>query len=460
MHENMNLASLFQEGIAGLKQALSWRELSLEELCTELLDRINRLDPVVNSFISLNPRLLEDARRLERRGAGGELKGVPVTVKDLLLTRDLPTTAGSAVPHPFRESFEEGPAVARLRRAGALIVGKTNLHEFAFGVTSENDHYGPVRNPWSLNHVSGGSSGGAAVSIAAGFSLGAVGTDTRGSIRIPSACCGVTGLKPTRGRISTQGVIPLSWSLDHVGPIAGSVEDSELLFRVMAGKRRSADREESLGGPRLGLVVEFLERLDSDVREAVLTSAETFRRAGCTVREVNLKGLGPVLDASDVISKAEAFTYHRPWLEQYGSLYGARVRDRMSMGVQLTAVDLVSAQRIQAAFMEEVGRSLTSVDCLIGPTLPVAAPRIGDTEVDCGGRREAVVPCLVRMTAPFNMAGLPALSIPCGFSSAGLPVGLQLAARAGDEDSLFRAGRIFQRETDWHRRRPEIGIRL
>lgn len=439
-------------------------QLSPGEITAESARRIREFDPACNSFISLNPSFSEPAdKNREASGKSGKtlpFNGIPFAVKDLLFTDALPTTCGSRAPVPEKlKNRAQGRAVSRLLEAGAVLAGKNNLHEYAFGITNENHHFGPVLNPWDASRVSGGSSGGSAAAVAAGMVPFAVGTDTRGSIRIPSSCCGVTGLKPTFGRIPVSGVVPLSPSLDHMGPITRDAWGSELVFRVMSGEPflpRAGDETShpSAGDFRLGFAEYYFSHVSREVAAAVQSAMDFFSKQGMEVREIALPGLEEVLAASDIISRYEAYDFHRENLAKYPAGYGPSVLTRLSSGRGLELSDYQEALKIREKAAEDFRRVFTKVDCLLAPTLPVIAVPLGTTNLETGGLKESIVQAFVRFNAPQNMAGVPCLSIPCGFDSLGLPIGLQLISGWNREDVLFALGKFYQSETDWHEKRP------
>lgn len=444
--------------VSSVRSDLSNGRYSAAELVEEIFRRIRTVEPALNCFVTLNERSLEEARQTERDDPR-PLAGIPVTVKDLILTRDMPTTAGSHVPHPFRHVMRDARCIGRLRQAGALIIGKTSLHEFAFGITNENEHFGPVHNPWNLDRMSGGSSGGSAASVAARLCLSSIGTDTRGSIRIPASCCGISGLKPTRGRVPTEGVIPLSPTLDHVGPMANSVADLEIVLGVLAPgwlERPQHLRHESSRKPILGVPSYYFARIDIEVASAVNRALRLFEESGFTIVELEIPQLSEVLTASDIISRAEAVSFHDPLLREFPEDYGPRVRERLETGYELSAVDLVRAEQQRRRSIRAFRRAFRKVDCLVCPTLPVVAPPLGTRKIEIEGEAEPIVPCFVRLAAAQNMAGVPSLSIPCGFSASGLPIGLQLVAARRAESILFEVGKFYQERTDWHRRVPPL----
>ncbi len=427
-----------------------------------MLRRIERLNPALNAFISVREAALDEARLMERggaRGGKGPLFGVPISIKDLILTRDGRTTAGSRIFREGIESDHDAPVVRRLKRAGAIVVGKTNLHELALGVTNVNEHFGPAHNPWDVMRVSGGSSGGSAVAVAAGLGYASVGSDTRGSIRIPAACCGVTGLKPTYGLVPTEDVVPLSWSLDHVGPITRSAEDAALLLGPMAGK--SGRYLKALGRPAkqlsVGICEYFLRDLDPEIERAVLAAIDVFRAAGCAVRDVSMPEVDGSHGASAVITLAEAVTYHDQSLRERPQGFGTTVLARLEPGYKLTALDLVRAERKRAEVVAGFARVFRDVDCVIGATIPAFPPTIDEDTIRLRGRETTLLAEFPRLTSPANLAGAPALSIPCGLSASGLPIGLQLMAARGKDDVVLSLGAEYQRNTDWHRAVPNTG---
>jgi aspartyl-tRNA(Asn)/glutamyl-tRNA(Gln) amidotransferase subunit A len=395
-----------------------------------------------------------------RAGRGGVLTGIPISVKDLIVTIDAPTSLGSRVIPGGLPAGPDGPAINRLRRAGAVILGKTNLHEVALGVTSDNEHFGAARNPWDPTRVAGGSSGGSAVAVAAGMGLGSVGTDTRGSIRIPSACCGVVGLKPTYGTIPTDGVFPLAATLDHIGPMARSVEDVALLFGVMTGSARRAkavlaavDRKPGRK-KKIAVCEYFIRDADHEIATAIETAIKLLARRGAALVSVEIPELEPALEASRVIVLAEAIAYHDDLLRRNPDGYGPNLKSRLLGGYQLSALQYVQAEERRLELLAAYATLFQEVDCLIGAVLPVAPPKIGTQSVPMAGVDTPLSEAFCRYNAPQNMTGVPALALPCGFSKAGLPIAMQLVAGSGQEEVILGIGATYQRETDWHTRKP------
>ena len=451
------------------------KDLSPVELLEAILTRIERFDSQLNSYITV----LADSARAEARQAEkeilnghyrGPLHGIPVSIKDLFATRGARTTCGSKVLADWVPDYD-ATAVARWREAGAVIVGKTNMHEFAYGVTNNNPHYGPVRNPWDLERVPGGSSGGSGAAVAASLCTASLGSDTGGSIRIPSAVCGVVGIKPTYGRVSRYGAIPLAWSIDHVGPLAKSVEDAALLLAALAGPdpkgttgsdRPVPDYTQGLsgevGGVRLGIPEQyFFEHVDPEILTAVQQAIRSLEQLGASAQPVSLPHLENCAAMEAHITLAEATSYHEPHMRTRIDDYGDGVRIDLEAGRYLLATDYVKSQRARALLLEVFGRAFEQVDVIVSPTLPAFPPLIGELYVQSGDLREHVIDAFLRFSIPYNLTGLPAISVPCGFSSSGLPIGLQIAGRAFDEPTVLRVAHAYEAHTEWHLRKPSLG---
>jgi aspartyl-tRNA(Asn)/glutamyl-tRNA(Gln) amidotransferase subunit A len=451
--------------IESLAPLIRRKELSPVELTRFFLDRIGRFQPTINAFITVTAKTaLEQARQAEKELAHGRyrgvLHGIPISLKDLFCTRNIRTTAGSRILRSFVPP-QNAEVVDRLLGAGAVLLGKTNLHEFAYGATNVNPHYGPVRNPWDPCRISGGSSGGSAASVISAQALASLGTDTGGSIRIPSAACGCVGFKPTYGVVPMDGVIPLAFSLDHVGPLSRCVADAAFLFEILApsdeaGRGRAvSEMRKGVKSLRIGVPRQyFFDRIQPDVRRAVLAAIAVLEQLGARISEVNLKGMEETAPLAAEITGDEALAYHETWLERRPQDYGKDVRSRLQQSKKRTAAAYIRAQRGMRAYRERLERVLDSVQLLAVPTLPVVAPAIDQKDVRIGRFREDVRLALLRLTRPGNLSGLPAISIPCGFSSERLPVGLQLIGRRFDEATLLRAAFAYEQATPWHRQFP------
>jgi aspartyl-tRNA(Asn)/glutamyl-tRNA(Gln) amidotransferase subunit A len=425
---------------------------SVQELVEWTLQRIQALNPALNayiSFLSYPPEQLPDVSL--------PLGGIPVSVKDLILTKGFPTTAGSRVFGEGIAAPRDATLVHSLRRAGAIIIGKTNLHEFAYGVTGENSHFGSSQNPWQLGRTAGGSSSGSAVAVAAQMGMASIGTDTRGSIRIPAAGCGITGLKPTLGLVPTKGVIPLSTTMDHAGPMTRNVEDCALILEMIAGNKGRdypASCASGVTSLKLGICDYYRDYVDPEFEAAVDDAIQTLRRSGLEVELVRMSHLEAAHRASVVIAASEAFSYHKGFLSEHPDRYDPSVLKRLRNGSRFSGVEMVEALQARQRVMHDFDRVFREVDCLVGATIPATTPRMGEDFLEIGGEQAEVVENLVRFTAPQDVAGVPALTLPCGLTSAGLPVGLQFIAAKGREDVLFRIGAHFQRISDWHLKTP------
>lgn len=407
------------------------------DLVTRCLERIEAR-PELNAFITVMRDTAVAAARLaeEEIGRGhyrGTLHGVAVSVKDLVDVAGTPTTSGSAVPPRLPDV--DAPIVARLREAGAVIIGKTNLHEFAFGTTSEESAFGPVRNPRDPARSAGGSSGGAAVALLEGMCFGAVGTDTGGSIRIPSAVCGIVGLKPTYGELTCEGVVPLSTTLDHIGPMARSVADVAVMFGAMKGVEVSAVPSSAyvFGVPE----PYFCDRLHPDVRGALTRTRHALVHAGHEVRGIEIEHAARTADVYLHIVLPEASWYHAPTLATGAERYSPGVRLRLEMGRYILAEDYVRALHLRTTLRRSVDRALDGCDALLLPSLPIPAPVLGEASVDVDGNKEPVRAVMLRLTQLFNISGHPAIALPAGTTADGWPVSVQLVGRHGATERLL-----------------------
>jgi len=443
------------------------RKLSPVELTRLLLERIKKLNPRLNAYITVTEELaLQQAKLAESELVGGKsrkarrdrgpLQGIPISLKDNIYTAGVRTTAGSKVLRDF-VPLHDAPVVAALKNAGAVILGKTNMHEFAYGVTNNNPHFGPVRNPWDLERIPGGSSGGSAAALAAGLCYGSIGTDTGGSIRIPASLCGVVGLKPGLGRVSAEHVIPLSPTLDFVGPLARSAEDAALLLEPIfsRGKGERSVRPGRASSPRarhprLGVPREFfLEVLSPEVERNFQIALRILRKNGARLKEVSLPLVQESEDAGNQIAWAEAAHYHQHagWYPGHASEYGEDVRSRLEMGTNVPAVAYMQALDLREQFIAAFHLILEDekVDALVVPTTPIAATRIGEDSVSIRGSSHATRALLLRLNRPANLAGVPAISVPCGLTETGLPVGLQFIGALTDEALLLELAHNFER---------------
>jgi aspartyl-tRNA(Asn)/glutamyl-tRNA(Gln) amidotransferase subunit A len=466
---NPTPADLTAFSLADAAELLRGRKVSPVELTNACLARIERLNPVLNAFITVTAdQALVDARAAEadiaRGRRRGPLHGIPIALKDLFDTAGVKTTAGSAV-FADRIPSQDAEVVRRLKQAGAVLVGKLNMHEFAYGDTSAQSHFGPVHNPWDPQRISGGSSGGSGAAVAARLCYGALGSDTGGSIRQPSAYCGIVGLKPTYGLVSTTGVVPLSWSLDHVGPMARTVADTAVLLQAIAGydprdtnsvDAVPPDYTKALGQKvsafRIGIPrAVFYDGLDPEIEHAVNDALHVLRRLTASTREVEL----PSYRTLPVVG-AEAYAFHTPYFTKSPELYKPATRQRIEGGSRISVSAYIEGKRELDRLRRAVADVFATVDLLVTPTTPILPQTVDDavnnpTVPPPGG----VAPSL-RNTQPFDIYGLPTISIPCGFSGSGLPIGLQISGPNLGEPQVLALAHAFEYATEWHRRSPGV----
>jgi aspartyl-tRNA(Asn)/glutamyl-tRNA(Gln) amidotransferase subunit A len=451
------------------------REVSATEIVQTMLERIQALDPRVNAYITvMAEEALAAARRCDAELAAGQdrgpLHGIPVAVKDLYDTAGTRTTSGSKILAD-RVPERDATSIARLREAGALIIGKTNLNEFACGVTTTNAHYGDTLNPWHLSRTPGGSSGGSGAAVAAGMCTMATGSDTGGSIRIPAALCGTVGFKPSYGRISCHGIMPLSWEQDHPGPMARTVHDAALMLAAMAGWDRAdpatvrqpvPNYTQKLGGSiagwRVGVDRQYaLHGISSEVRSAFEQALDTLATLGAEVVDVQVPGLEEGISAGLVIWNAEATAVHQDWLRTRPEDYDPRVGPRLAKGFSVTGVAYAQAQHARRQLVRNLQVLFEDVNLLATPMCAIGAPPKGASQVVVDGQEFDVLTGLTRYSRVFNLTGLPAISIPCGFTSDDLPIGLQLVGALFDEVTVLQAAHAFEQATGWNLRRPPLG---
>jgi aspartyl-tRNA(Asn)/glutamyl-tRNA(Gln) amidotransferase subunit A len=450
--------------ISELSRRFRKKELSPVEVTRECLRRIGELNPRLNAFITVMAEsALVEARAAEEEISRGQwrgpLHGIPVALKDLIDTAGVRTTSASAL-HKDCVPTEDAEVVRRLREAGAVIVGKNNLHEFAYGGSSLISHFGGVHNPWDVNRIAGGSSGGSAASVPAGMACAAIGTDTAGSIREPAALCGCVGIKPTYGRVSSRGVIPLSTSLDHVGPLSSCVEDAAIVLQAIAGYDpgdiTSAEvavtnyvsvLKEGAKGLRVGVPrAYFFDDLDPEVASAMEHALTGIATLGAHIKEVRLE-----VPADRTLQAAEAYAYHAENVAKHPELYQAETVRRIRTGEKVTAAEYMQKRRELEVARRKIRSVFADVDLLVTPATPLPAPTIAEL----GANAEALRPAelmLLRNTRPFNVWGLPAISVPCGFTQSGLPIGLQIAGPHWHEDLVLRLAYAYEQATAWHKR--------
>ena len=460
-----------------LARMIATKAVSPVEVVRAHLDRIEALDRGLRAYITVCADAAVDAARTAEAAlmAGrlvGPLHGVPYALKDLYDTAGVRTTGGSRI-FADRVPAVDATVVRRLAEAGAIVLGKLNMVEFAYGPEGLNAHYGHARNPWdsATHRMAGGSSSGSGVAVAAGLAPGALGSDTGGSIRIPASLCGITGLKPTYGRVSRAGVLPLAWSMDHVGPMTRTVADSALMLGAMAGYD-PADPSTSVlpvpnylaaltgdvKGLRVGLLRSFfLEGAAPEVRAAVEAAAATLAAAGAVVDEVKLERVGLAGAGSVAVVGAEALAYHAELLRTRAAEYDPDIARRLRVSAFIGGVHYVRAQQVRALVRDEVDAALARRDVLLAPSTPIVAPAVDERRATLGDGPADVRTALLRFTRPFNFSGHPACAVPCGFTGGGLPIGMQLVGRPFDEATVLRAADAFQRLTDFHARQPVLG---
>jgi aspartyl-tRNA(Asn)/glutamyl-tRNA(Gln) amidotransferase subunit A len=463
----MGDAQLAFASIAEIGSLFRARKLSPIELTRLLLERIERINPKINAYITVCAEsALKEAAKAEAELCGksrrtrrdrGPLHGIPISLKDNIYTQDIRTTGGSQILHEF-VPLHDAAVVLALKKAGAVILGKTNMHEFAYGVTTDNPHFGAARNPWDLERIPGGSSGGSAAALAAGLCYGSMATDTGGSIRIPASLCGVVGLKPGLGRVSTDGVIPLSITLDFVGPLARTVDDTAVLLAPVftrgpnEGKLGPAKIPPPRGHrPKLGIPKEFFfDIVHGDVQWEFEAALSGLKRSGAQFKFISMRHLAETEEAGNLIAWAEATLYHQQagWFPGRAAEYGEDVRRRLEMGAKVTAVDYLRARETREKFIASFHAALeeNDLDAIVVPTTPIAAPRIGEESVAIKGAMHPARALLLRLNRPANLAGVPSISVPCGRTQQGLPVGLQLMAGWTDEPRLLELARRVERE--------------
>jgi len=451
--------------ISELLQLVRRREISPVEITRSCLERIERRNPALSAFITvIAESALAEARVAETEVVGGEwrgpLHGIPVALKDLIDTAGVRTTSASGL-HKDRVPERDAEVTRRLRQAGAVIIRKNNLHEFAYGGSSLVSYFGEVHNPWDVGHIAGGSSGGSAAAVVAGLACAAIGTDTAGSIREPTALCGCVGLKPTYGRISSRGVIPLSTSLDHVGPLAASVADAAIVLQAIAGYD-AADitsfdvpvgdyvgaLREDVKKMRVGVARDyFFDDLDPEVAAAMDHAVHRVATLVAEMKEVKLD-----VPSDRTLQAAEAYAYHAAKVAASAELYQPETVRRIRSGEKVTAAEYIERRRELEEGRRDIGRVFADVDVLVTPTTPLPAPSIAELKANPDALRPAELK-LLRNTRPFNVWGLPAISVPCGFTQSGLPIGLQIAGPQWREDLVLRLAHAYEQATAWHKRK-------
>lgn len=471
----MEQSELRQLTIAEASKLIDKKEISPVDLVDACLARVNATEETLNSFISVYPDMARKVAKAEEDMimAGhslGALHGIPLSLKDNIGVKGLVSTAGSKVLKNWIPD-KDADVVSRLKGAGAIIIGKTNLHEFEWGATTDNPHYGASRNPWDPTRFVAGSSGGSGASVANGTSMGALGTDTGGSVRLPSCINGIVGLRPTLGRVSNTGIIPLAWTMDTCGPMTKTVEDNAILFNVMAGhdyrdpstafrpvEDYTADLHLGVKNLRIGIIPDIMFKRDQPaVVKAIKDAIEVFKSQGAQIVEVSF---GDLLDfeytstAQMIVEAGEPSTYHQKYMREQPENYGDDVRLLLESGEFYTATHYLQAQRYRRLLQDTFAQKFKEVDLFLTPTLSYTALPIGNYELVINGVKEDFLNMMMLYTSIPSLTGLPGMNVPCGIDENNLPIGMQLIGRPFDEVTLYRAGAAFQSVTDFHKKTP------
>ena len=467
------------QSIAESSDLISTGKISPVELIESSFAEVDQGEPRLNAFITLfREESLESARQAEKEIRDGQVRGplhgIPIALKDLIDVAGTRTTCGSKFFATAPPSESDATVAVMLKRAGAIIIGKTNLHEFAFGVTTDNPHFGATANPWDTSRVPGGSSGGSSAAVVAGFCAGALGTDTGGSVRIPSALCGNVGLKPTYGRVSVHGITELAQSLDCVGPMCRYVGDVAIMMNVLAGYDHNdvhcedqsvpdyaGGLERSIVGIKAGIPKQhFFRDLHPGVKQAVREAISTLEGLGVEIVDIDLPSVPDAHEAVLTILKTEANFFHQNRLADRREDFGVDVREILESAQQLSTADYISAVRLRETARREFLQAFGEIDLILAPTVPVPAPLRSETDPSTGSNANQIRPRLTQNTRIFNLLGLPAISVPCGFTEERLPVGLQISGRWWSEKTLLQVGHAYEQATSWHTMwpdRPEEG---
>ena len=463
---------LCYQPISELADLIARRELSPVDLTNAYLDRIERANASLNAFITVSAeRAKREAQSAEteimQHGPRSPLHGIPLAHKDIAVTKHIKTTCGSKVLENYVPD-NDATVIERLHAAGALLLGKLNMHEFATLVPSP--HFGPVQNPWQHGFNPGGSSSGSGAAVAAGLCAGALGTDTGGSIRIPAAYCGIVGLKATHGRISLHGVIPLAWSLDHIGPMTRTVKDTALMLQALAGyDPRDPGSQEipvddyitplngDIRGLRLGIPTHFFpDATDPEVRQAFAAAIDVLADLGASILDISTPDLASAWDTVQTIINGEANVWHEPYLRSRGDDYAPQVRKFLERGQPTLATDYLKAQQAKTQLRQDMLAACADVDALLTPGALTLPQPLGARSVMIENQEIPLLRAIVSATSPFNLTGQPALTVPCGRSLSGLPIALQIVGKPFDETTVLRIGHAYETHTNWHTQFPEI----
>ncbi len=447
--------------IATLADAYKAKSLSPVEVTEKMLARIATVDKELNAFITVtDEEALEQAKQAEKEIQAGKIRGalhgVPIAIKDIIFTKDIVTTMGSEIYREFVPDYDAA-VVERLKGAGAVILGKLNTHQFAYGATGDRSFFGPTKNPHDHARMTGGSSNGSGAAVAASLCYGALGTDTGGSIRIPSSFCGIVGMKPTFGLVSKYGAFPLCWTMDHIGPMTRTVRDNALMLNALAGfderdpysishKEEDFTRflEEGIQGRNIGVLTAH-DYTNQEVEQSVQQAIETFRSLGAKVQEIDIPNMDEILEAFRVVMKSEAYAVHVKRLDDYPSQWDDEVKERILTGERTTAVEYIEAERVKRVAIRQYEQIFSKVDVLISPTMPILPANLEERMIKVGQSSMSIRMLLNHFTGPLNLTGLPSMSVPCGKSKEGLPIGLQLIGKRFDEATVYHFAAAYER---------------
>ncbi|WP_057913773.1 amidase [Peribacillus muralis] len=437
--------------IKELMEGYKNKQYSPTEITKWYMERIKELNPKMHSYITITEeRAFDQAKKAEVKINAGEvsgLMGVPISYKDSIDTKGVLTTSGSIIDE-MRIPAEDAEVVTRLEQEGSISLGKNNMYEYAFGITSQNPFFGDVINPWNNNKTAGGSSGGSAAAVAANLCLGSIGTDTAGSIRVPAACCGVVGLKPTYNLVSMKGMTPLSWTLDHAGPIAGNVEDTAIIMQALTGIPYTKACLNGLAGMRIGLPTHyFTENIDNEVKKMYEKAIRHMTDLGAAIVEIDTSFLTDVISIATTLGTSEVGVVHKERIQSALHLYSEGAQKTFEKSRLISAFDYITALQKRAEWTRKVSEIFIDVDVMMTPAMPIVTADLQTEEVTIGGVNESLGDCMIRYTSLFNITGHPALSIPFGLTKSGVPLGLQLIANHDREDLLFRAGYAYEQYT-------------
>lgn len=454
--------------ISQISKAYRQKRISPVEVVNYLLKQIDSKDNKLNSYITVCPEsALQDAKNVEQEILKNSIKsplhGIPIAIKDLIYTKNIGTTMGSGVFQDFIPSYD-ATVITKLKKAGAIIIGKTNTHELAYGPTGDVSFFGPTRNPYNLSRMSGGSSSGSGVAVAADMAIGALGTDTGGSVRIPASFCGIVGMKPTKGSISKYGSYPLSYTIDHIGPMTKDIEGNALLLNYLVGKdskdphsirRKKEDFSRKLGDSvkdvTIGIPFNYIYRdTDKEIIKCMDYIVEILKDLGISIKYIELPDMEELIRISGVVAHSEVYTHSKNLALQKDNLLMDQTRERILQGANYKAFEYVEAQQMKYTFLNDFEKLFNNVDCIMKPTVPILPPQIGQRTMERKGQKEFIMSMMTKYTLPYNYLGYPSLSVPIGYSEDNLPLGMQIIGKKLDEVNLYRIGYALEKSIENH----------